>query len=324
MSQIFSYRHLYYFWVVAKAGGMSRAAEQLGMAVQTISTQVRELEQSLGCVLLKPAGRGVALTDAGLAAMRQAEQIFALGEDLPDAVKRAAESAGVRLAVGIPDGLPKLAVHRLLSAVLDEPGLRLLCHDDEFEDLLAELALHKLDLVISDRPAPSNPSLRVYSHPLGTSAMAWYAAPELAARLWPEGPGQGGETARPKSAQAAGGRGADRAAWPARLAEVDAPVLLPTGHGVLRARLDHWFDRHSLRPHIAGEFEDSALLETFGARGLGLFPSAEVFEHDLVQRYGVVRVGDCAGVEEQFFAITPQKKVEHRLVRQITDHVTAQ
>jgi LysR family transcriptional activator of nhaA len=322
MSQSFSYRHLYYFWVVAKAGGMSRAAEQLGMAVQTISTQVRELEQSLGCVLLKPAGRGVALTEAGLAAMRQAEQIFALGEALPDSVKRAAESAGVRLAVGIPDGLPKLAVHRLLAAVLDEPGLRLLCHDDEFEDLLAELALHKLDLVISDRPAPANPSLRLYSHPLGTSAMAWYAAPELAARIGRQETGPAGRAARGQHTDGGGERRADPGAWPARLAEVDAPVLLPTGHGVLRARIDHWFDRHGLRPRIAGEFEDSALLETFGARGLGLFPSAEMFERDLLQRYGVVRVGDCEGVEEQFFAITPQKKVEHRLVRQITIGVT--
>ncbi len=308
MSQSFSYRHLYYFWVVAKAGGMSRAAEQLGMAVQTISTQVRELEQSLGCVLLKPAGRGVALTEAGQAAMRQAEQIFALGEALPDAVRSAAESAGVRLAVGIPDGLPKLAVHRLLAPVLDEPGLRLLCHDDEFEDLLAELALHKLDLVISDRPAPSNPSLRLYSHPVGTSAMAWYAAPALAARIRQE---------RAPSGRRRAASSVD--AWMAALVAADVPVLLPTGHGVLRARLDHWFDRHGVHPRIAGEFEDSALLKTFGAGGTGVFPAAVMVEEDLVQRYGVERVCDCDGVEEHFYAITPQKRVEHRLVRRITE-----
>ena len=314
MSQSFSYRHLYYFWVVAKAGGMSRAAEQLGMAVQTISTQVRELEQSLGCVLLKPAGRGVALTEAGQAAMRQAEQIFALGEALPDAVRSAAESAGVRLAVGIPDGLPKLAVHRLLAPVLDEPGLRLLCHDDEFEDLLAELALHKLDLVISDRPAPANPSLRLYSHPVGTSAMAWYAAPALAAQLRH---GRSATGRRPAGGSARGAASVD--AWLAALVAADVPVLLPTGHGVLRARLDHWFDRHGVHPRIAGEFEDSALLKTFGSGGMGVFPAAVMVEEDLVQRYGVARVCDCDGVEEHFYAITPQKKVEHRLVRRITE-----
>lgn len=293
MALTFSYRHLYYFWVVAKAGGMSRAAGQLGMAVQTISTQVRELEQALGCALLKPAGRGVALTEAGVAAMHQAEQIFALGESLPDAVRAAADSAGVRLAVGIPDGLPKLAVHHLLAPVLDEPQLRLLCHDGEFEDLLGELALHKLDLVISDRPAPNNPSLRLYGHLLGSSPMAWYAAPKLAARL------------RGQSLLESLARG-------------EVPVLLPTGHGVLRARLDHWFERHSLRPRVAGEFEDSALLKTFGAGGMGLFPAATLVDDELVRHYGVQRVGDCEGVEEQFFAITPQKKIGHPLVRRIT------
>ena len=306
MALTFSYRHLYYFWVVAKAGGMSRAAEQLGMAVQTISTQVRELEQSLGCALLKPAGRGVALTEAGRAAMHQAEQIFALGESLPDTVRVAADSAGVRLAVGIPDGLTKLAVHRLLAPILGEPGLRLLCHDGEFEDILGELALHKLDLVISDRPPPSNPSLRLYGHPLGTSPIGWYAAPALADRLPARAGGQRPDRERHAEALRAG------------LASGELPVLLPTGHGALRARLDHWFERQGLRPRVAGEFEDSALLKTFGAAGMGLFPAATLVEEDLVQRYGVRPVGDCEGVEEQFFAITPQKKIGHPLVRRVT------
>jgi LysR family transcriptional activator of nhaA len=311
MALHFSYRHLYYFWVVAKAGGMSRAAEQLGMAVQTISTQVRELEQSLGCALLKPAGRGVALTEAGLAAMQQAEQIFSLGESLPDTVRAAAESAGIRLAVGISDGLPKLAVHRLLSPVLEEPDLRLLCHDGEFEPLLGELALHKLDLVISDRPPPHNPSLRLYGHLLGSSPVAWYAAPALAARL----AGRGKTTGR------AAGKAEDRvdkATLHAALALGEVPVLLPTGHGALRARVDQWLERHGLRPRVVGEFEDSALLKTFGAGGMGVFPAASLVEEDLVRRYDLRRVGTCEGVEEQFFAITPQKKVGHRLVRRLT------
>lgn len=318
MARSFSYRHLYYFWVVAKAGGMSRAASQLGMAVQTISAQVRELEQALGCALLKPAGRGIALTEAGVAAMHQAEQIFALGEALPDAVRAAADSAGLRLVVGIPDGLPKLAVHRLLGPVLQEPGLRLICHDGEFEDLLADLALHKLDLVISDRPAPVNPSLRLYGHTLGASGIGWYATPALATSL---------EIRAAPRAQTASGGGRPRArpgahrqeALLAALAGGALPVLLPTGHGVLRARLDHWFERYGLRPRVAGEFEDSAMLKTFGAGGMGIFPAATLIETELVRRYGVQRIGDCDGVEEDFFAITPQKKVEHRLVRQITE-----
>ncbi len=174
MSTPFNYKHLYYFWVVAKEGGISRAAEKLDMAVQTVSAQVRELERSLGYALLKPAGRGLVLTDAGLAAMQQADQIFLLGEELPARVRDAVSAPMVRLAVGISDGLPKLVVHRLLQPAMMEPNLRLLCHEGELDDLLGDLALHRLDVVLSDRPAPANPNIKLYNHALGSSAIAWY------------------------------------------------------------------------------------------------------------------------------------------------------
>ncbi len=289
MSQAFNYRHLYYFWVVAKEGGIARAADRLGMAVQTVSTQVRELERSLGHTLLKPAGRGLVLTEAGLAAMRQADQIFQLGEQLPDVVRDAVGTQGVRLAVGIFDGLPKLAVRALMLPVLHEPHLRLLCHVDEYERLMADLVLHKLDVVLADRPAPSNPNIKVYSHPLGTSSLSWYGAPALLA--------------------------AARRGYPRSLAKV--PVLLPTTHAAVRARLDQWFERHDIRPLVVGEFEDSALLKTFGSSGMGVFPAADLVHDELVARYGVKRIGRCDGVEEHFYAIGTEKKVVHPLVQRL-------
>jgi len=289
MNQSFSYRHLFYFWVVAKEGGVSRAAERLGLAVQTVSTQVRELERSLGQTLLKPAGRGLALTDAGLAAMRQADLIFQLGEALPALVRDAVAAPAVRLAVGISDGLPKLAVRRLLEPVMHEPRLRLLCHEDEFEDLLGELALHRLDVLLADRAAPPNPNLRLYSHALGSSPIAWFAPPALA------------EVAQ---------RG-----FPQALADV--PVLLPTLHAAVRAPLDSWFERVGVRPRVVGEFEDSALLATFGAGGMGVFPAAEMVRDELESRYGLRQVGASDGVEERFFAIGTEKKVLHPLVQRL-------
>lgn len=289
MSLHYNYRHLYYFWVVAKEGGMARAASRLGMAVQTVSTQVRELERSLGHALLKPAGRGLALTDAGFAALRQAEHIFQLGEQLPGLVRDAATTQGVRLAVGIADSLPKLVVQRLMAPVIAEPQLRLLCHVDDFEDMLAELALHRLDVVIADRPAPSNANLRLYGHGLGSSGLSWYAPPSL----W----------------------SAARRGFPASLEKV--PVLLPTTHAAVRARLDQWFEREGLRPMRVGEFEDSALLKTFGAEGMGVFPAADLIHEDLLRRYGVRRIGPCEGVEEHYHAIGTEKKVAHPLVQRL-------
>jgi LysR family transcriptional activator of nhaA len=289
MSLSFSYRHLYYFWAVAKEGGLTRAAEKLGLSVQTVSTQVRELEQALGAALLKPSGRSLVLTEAGTAALEQAEQIFQIGETLPERVRDAATAPAMRLAVGISDGLPKLVAQRLLSPVLDTPQLRLLCHEDEFDDLLGDLALHRLDVVLADRPAPANPNLRVYSHSLGSSPVAWYAHEKWA--------------------------GAARRNFPASLADV--PVLLPTSHAALRARLDHWLADQGLRPRVAGEFEDSALLATFGSEGLGVFPAATAVDDALTGRYGLINVGLAEGVAEQFYAVGTDKKISHPLVRRL-------
>ena len=289
MSSSFNYKHLYYFWVVAKEGGISRAAEKLDMAVQTVSAQVRELERSLGFALLKPAGRGLVLTDAGQAAMQQAEQIFQLGESLPDRVRDAASTPTVRLAVGVSDGLPKLVVNRLLQPVATEPNLRLLCHDGEIDDLLGDLALHRLDVVLSDRPAPGNPNIKLYSHPMGSSTVAWYGTSVMV-------------TAASKD-------------FPQSLANV--PLLLPTAHTAVRARLDHWFEQRAIRPRVVGEFEDSALLKTFGASGMGVFPAAEWVHDDLLAHYAVQRIGPCEGVMEHFFAMAAEKKVSHPLVQRL-------
>jgi LysR family transcriptional activator of nhaA len=288
MSKPFSYRHLYYFWVVAKEGGMARAAARLDMAVQTVSTQVRELERELGHTLLKQSGRGLTLTEAGVATMRQADQIFQLGEQLPAAIRDAISTPSIRLAVGISDGLPKLVVRRLLQPVMQEPHLRLICHENGFEDMLGDLALHRLDVVLADRAAPPNPNLKLYSHSLGSSPVAWYA---------------------PAAFQAAARKG-----FPQSLANV--PVLLPTGQAAVRARLDHWFERNAIRPRIVGEFEDSALLNTFGSSGMGVYPVATLMHEELVKNYDVKRVGQC-DVEEHFFAIGTEKKVVHPLVQKL-------
>lgn len=289
MSIEFNYRHLYYFWRVAHEGSMARAAARLGIAVQTISTQVRLLEVALGCTLLRPAGRGLALTEAGLEALRQADAIFRLGEQLPVTVRGAAVASRARFAVGLSDALPKLAVHRLLSFATTESSIRLRIDEGEFDDLLAELALHRLDVVIADRPAPQRRGLRLYSHLLGRWPVAWYAPPALI----------------------------DRASLPFPGALAHVPVLLPTAHSALRAGVDQWFAQHDIRPDVAGEFEDSALLATFAAAGLGILPAPALAAPELEGRYGLRRVGPCDGVEVAFHAIGTERKVLHPMVQRL-------
>lgn len=285
-----NYRHLYYFWVVTKEGGFARAAERLDMAVQTISAQVRELEKALGHQLLKPAGRGVALTEAGTAAFARAEEIFRLGELVPDEVRAAASGQVARLAIGLSDGLSKLAAHALLEPVLATPNLRLVCHEGEVEQLLGELALHHLDLVLAGQPAPHNPNLRLSSERLAESPVEWYGPAALV-------------------------RKADRDEFPQSLNRL--PVLLPTGHSALRLTLDHWFESRGLRPHVVGEFEDSALLAVFAARGLGVFPVSRLGADDVGLMRGLRLLGRSEGVKEEIHAIRSRRGQHHPLVLQV-------
>lgn len=289
MAAPFNYRHLHYFWVVAKEGGMARGAARLDVSVQTVSQQVRALEQDLGHALFKPAGRGVALTEAGVVALAHAEQIFQLGEQLPAAVREAGTGHGLRLAVGISDALPKLVVRQLLQPAVEDPRVRLLCHEDEFDRLLGDLALHRLDAVLSDRGAPPNPNLRLYSHELGAAPVVWFAPGALLGR-------------RARS-------------FPEVLGEL--PLLLPTGHSALRPRLDQWFERQGLRPRIAGEFEDSALLAAFGRSGMGAFPASRWSQEDLLKEPGMRLLGSTPELQEHFYLISAERRIQHPLVQRL-------
>ena len=284
-----NYRHLHYFWVVAKEGGIARAAERLGMAVQTVSAQVRELERSLGHQLLKPQGRGVALTEAGRVAFERAEEIFQIGQAITRDVRQVASSETVRLTVGMSDGLSKLAAHALLEPVLHTSGLKLVCHEGEFDELIAELALHQLDIVLAGEPAPHNPNLTVSSRLLVSSPVAWCGPAALVSK-------------------------ARVAEFPNCLNQL--PVLLPTGHSPLRNALDAWFEQQDLSPRVVAEFEDSALLSVFAARGMGVFPISTLGLEDLQLVRGL-RVLAQTDITEDVHAIVTRRSQHHPLVKQI-------
>jgi LysR family transcriptional activator of nhaA len=284
-----NFRHLYFFWVVAKEGGITRAATRLGLAIQTISTQLAQLEQSVGKSLFMQQGRKLVLTEAGRLALGYADQIFLLGEQMTEALGEA-DSARTRLSVGISDSLPKLTAFRLLEATMHLPNpVRLVCYEDQFDALLADLALHKLDVVLTDRAVRSGTTLRVFSHMVFESGTIVVGAAALAAVY-----GQG---------------------FPASLD--GAPFLLPTRNNALRGRIDEWFELHQVRPDVVGEFEDNALLNTFGRRGAGLFFAPAALQSDIEEQFGAKLIGQVPQVREQVFAISNERKIKHPAVEAI-------
>jgi LysR family transcriptional activator of nhaA len=285
-----NFRHLHYFWVVAKEGSVTRAAERLGLAIQTVSAQLSLLEQSVGKALFKPQGRRLVLTEAGQTALRYADQIFLLGEQLQEALADLDTEPVMRLTVGISDSLPKLIASRLLDAALALPQrVRLICYEEQFESLLGKLSVHKLDVMLTDRPVPPGSSLRVFSHLLGETQISLFALPALADR-YREG--------FPKSLHG-------------------APLLLPTRNNAVRGRIDNWLEMHEAHPDLIGEFDDNALLLTFGRAGRGLFPAPSVLAKDVLEQFGAVEVGAMAQVREQIYAISNERKIKHPAIEAI-------
>lgn len=285
-----NFRHLHYFWVVAKEGSVTRAAERLGLAIQTVSAQLSLLEQSVGKALFKPQGRRLVLTEAGQTALRYADQIFLLGEQLQEALADLDTEPVMRLTVGISDSLPKLIASRLLDAALALPQrVRLICYEEQFESLLGKLSVHKLDVMLTDRPVPPGSSLRVFSHLLGETQISLFALPALADR-YREG--------FPKSLHG-------------------APLLLPTRNNAVRGRIDNWLETHEAHPDLIGEFDDNALLLTFGRAGRGLFPAPSVLSEDVLEQFGAVEVGAMAQVREQIYAISNERKIKHPAIEAI-------
>ncbi|ALK95828.1 LysR family transcriptional regulator [Massilia sp. WF1] len=289
MKNDLNFRHLYYFWVVAKEGGITRAAERLSLAVQTVSSQLTQLEQSLGKTLFSQQGRRLVLTEAGRVAMNYADQIFLLGLQMQEAVSEA-DSGRIRLSVGISDSLPKLSAYRMLEAAMGiDKQVRLVCYEDNFEALLADLALHKLDVVLTDREVQPGSALKVFSHQLFESEMLVVGAPNLVDRYGKD---------FPKNLNG-------------------APFLLPTRNNALRGKIDEWFVQVGARPDVVGEFEDNALLNTFGRRGLGLFFAPAALASEIAEQFGALEVGAVPSVREQFYVISNERKIKHPAVEAI-------
>jgi LysR family transcriptional activator of nhaA len=282
-----NYHHLLYFWTTAKAGSVTAAARELNLSQSALSTQIRTLEENLGEALFEKAGRGLRLTEAGRLAYRYADEIFGLGREFQQVLKGRPSGRSLRLVVGISDVLAKLMVHRLLRPALDLPeALRLTCREAALPELLHALQAHEVDIVLSDVPCSPLTGPRAFNHLLGECGVDLFAAPELLAGHpgpYPEG-------------------------------LEGAPFLLPCEGHAMRRSLDTWFERQDLHPVILGDFDDAALLMTFGGGGLGFFAAPAAIADEVVRTHGVRRLGPLEGLKERIYAVSAERRLLHPAV----------
>lgn len=291
-----NYHHLLYFWTVARAGSIAKASEELHLAQPTISSQLKLLEESLGHKLFERQGRKLVLTDVGRTVMRYADEIFRLGNELKNVVSGMPAGQQLRLNVGVLDVIPKLVAEQLLKPALEAgPSLRIICREGPLPQLLASLALHELDVVLADAPSSEPVSVRSFNHLLGKSGVSFFAAGDLI-RLKKDFP-----------------RSLD-----------GAPVLLPSDESSVRRSLELWFERQSLRPVIAGDFDDSALLQAFGQRGHGVFAMPTAIEAEVERQFNCSVIGRTDEIETCFYAITVERKLRHPAVVAIAEAARSQ
>ncbi len=287
-----NYKQLFYFWNVAKFGGVTRAAEQLNLTPQTISGQVSELEQHLNVELFRRQGRRLELTPTGKMAFSQADEIFQIGGELEGLLRSKLEHEDLVFRVGISDVVPKSIAYRLLSPTLQmAEDIRLVCHEDRLESLFAELSIHKLDLVITDRPMPAEIGVKGFSHLLGESSTAFYACEELAEQF--------------------------REGFPASLD--GAPMLIPGVDSAQRFNLERWFALNGISPRIKGEFDDTALMKAFGQGGVGIFPAPAVISKEAFNQHGVEVVGQAEDLKVRYYAVSAERKLRHFAVVAISE-----
>ena len=287
-----NYKHLRYFWVVAKHGGVTRASERLHLTPQTISGQISLLEEHLGEALFVKSGRNLELTDTGRLVLSYADEIFSLGSELEDAVRSQPVDRPLMFRVGIADVVPKSIAYRLLAPVMSLPEpIRYVCRESSLENLLAELALHRIDLVIADAPIPSSVNVKGFSHELGECGISFMAVPALAKSL------------RKKFPDSLDG----------------APMLIPSDINMMQSRLLQWFEGMRIHPRIIGEFDDSALMKTFGQAGTGVFIVPSAIAEEVARQFKVSKVGETEEVKEQFYAISVERRITHPAVAAITE-----
>lgn len=287
-----NYNHLRYFYAVARHGSIVKAAEAVHVSPQTISGQLTQFESYLDQPLFDRVGKRLVLNDAGKMAYSYAEDIFSLGQELQQSLSADYPSQQFVFTVGITDVIPKILASNILQRCFDlADEVKIVCREGDFESLMGELALKKIDLVVSDRPLAPGMPIKAYSHELGESGVSFYATKNKAKAM-----------ARK---------------FPASLDKVD--FLICSDKSNQRINLQTWFEQEGISPNIVAEFDDSALMKYLGQAGLGVFSTPTTIEAHVTRQYNVSVVGRAESVTERYYAISPERKVRHPGVKLLLD-----
>ncbi len=290
-----NYKHLRYFWTVAKTGSIARAAGQLNLTPQSISGQLSEFEEKLGVELFRRSGRNRELTDTGRRILSYAQEIFTVGDELLDVIRDQRTKKTLTFRVGVADSVSKsIAYHLVEPALKLKETVHMVCREGRLSSLVAELAIHRLDMIIADRPMPANLNVRGYSHLLGESGLTVFGTRGVINQL----------------------SGKHAVTFPSSLD--NAPFLLPGEDAAIRPKLIQWFERNNLRPNIIGEFDDSALMKAFGQAGTGLFVAPRAILDHVCEQYKVEALGHIDTVIEQLYGITTERRLTHPAIIEIS------
>jgi LysR family transcriptional regulator, transcriptional activator of nhaA len=293
--QWLNYHHLYYLWMVAREGGVSKASDKLRLSQPTVSAQLKQLEESLGEKLFQREGRKLTLTDAGKLAFNYADQIFSLGRELVDTISRKTFVKPVSIRIGTVEGVSKHIAFRFIEpAVRNSDGLRLHCFQGTLERLSAQLVAHELDVIVSDSPIYNTSGARLFNHLIEESGISFLAAPSLVEIQ--------GEN------------------FPNNIENL--PFLFPMANCTLRLSLEKWFDKKGVSPTVVGEYQDATMLKCFAEAGLGAMAIPTMLEREYTTANKLTLIGRANEIKERIYAISAERRIKHPAVAKLLQQAT--
>jgi LysR family transcriptional activator of nhaA len=285
-----NYHHLQYFHAIAKYGSIAQAAKVMHITPQTLSAQLNLLEEQLGYRLFERKGKRLVLNDMGCISFRYTQEIFSLGDELLNSLKNHSTDFSFCFSIGVTDVVAKVFSFNLLKSIYAiDNSIKLVCKETNLDVLLGDLAMNKLDAVLSDTSLPTGSPLKAYSHLIGKCGLSFFADKKLAQSLKGDFP-----------------------------MSLDGMPFFTAGEGSNQhLNVLSWFNELDISPKVIGEFDDSVLTKYFGQAGYGIFCAPTMIENHVVEQFDVEVIGKTNDIIEHYYLISPERKVKHPAVQHL-------